>query len=257
VDRLAKTGSPRIAFFDIETAPIKGYTWTMYDTNVVSVTKPTYMLCFAVKWAHQKTVKTYALPDYPLYKKDRENDRELAKELWRVMDEADIIIAHNGDSFDIKKANARFITHGLTPPAPGKSIDTLKIARKCFKFDSNKLDSIGGYLGVGRKLPHTGIHLWLGCMNGDPKAWRMMRRYNAQDVRLLEQVYLKVRAWAGSHPNLTLYEDGKGCPTCRSQNIQRRGITVAKSVRRQRFQCQDCGAWCSGEMIKGYQNGRR
>jgi hypothetical protein len=190
---MAKPG-PRVAFFDIETAPIKGYTWTMYEANVLSVERPTYLLSYAMKWAGQKTVHTRCLPDYKLYNKDKENDRELAKDLWKMMDEADVIVGHNGDAFDIKKANARFITHGLTPPSPSKTIDTLKIARRVFKFDSNKLDSIGGYLGVGRKLPHTGIHLWLGCMGGDPKSWRLMRRYNAQDVRLLEQVYLKVRA---------------------------------------------------------------
>jgi uncharacterized protein YprB with RNaseH-like and TPR domain len=247
---LARHNGPRIAFFDIETAPIKGYTWTMYEANVISVQQPTYILSYAMKWAGQDRVTTRALPDYPLYKKDKENDRDLAKDLWKMMDEADIIIGHNGDAFDIKKANARFITHGLQPPSPSKTIDTLKIARRMFKFDSNKLDSIGGYLGVGRKLPHTGIHLWLGCMNGDPKSWRTMRRYNAQDVRLLEQVYMKVRAWAPNHPNLTTYTDRPGCPTCHSTNVQRRGVAVAKSKKRHRFQCQDCGTWFPGAVVK-------
>jgi uncharacterized protein YprB with RNaseH-like and TPR domain len=246
-----KKRGPRVAFFDIETAPIKGYTWTMYEASVLSVQKPTYILSYAMKWADQKKVHTRALPDYKLYKQDRENDRDLVKDLWKMMDEADIIVAHNGDAFDIKKANARFITHGLTPPSPSKTIDTLKIARKVFKFDSNKLDTIGGYLGVGRKLPHTGIHLWLGCMDGDPISWRMMRRYNAQDVRLLEQVYLKVRAWAPSHPDLRIHSRQDGCPTCQSQNVVRAGLAFTRTKARQRFVCRDCGRYFQGEAIDG------
>jgi uncharacterized protein YprB with RNaseH-like and TPR domain len=245
---MAKPG-PRVAFFDIETAPIKGYTWTMYEANVLSVERPTYLLSYAMKWAGQKTVHTRCLPDYKLYSKDKENDRELAKDLWKMMDEADVIVGHNGDAFDIKKANARFITHGLTPPSPSKTVDTLKIARRVFKFDSNKLDSIGVYLGVGRKLPHTGIHLWLGCMAGDPKSWRLMRRYNAQDVRLLEQVYLKVRAWAANHPDLRIYSGEGGCPVCRSQNIWNKGLSWSGRGARQRIQCQDCGKYFQGGKI--------
>jgi hypothetical protein len=44
------------------------------------------------------------------------------------MDEADIICAHNGDAFDIKKINSRLITNGFKPPSPFKTIDTLKAA---------------------------------------------------------------------------------------------------------------------------------
>src|ERR1019366_3081154 len=119
---------------------------------------------FAVKWSHEKQVRTYALPDYPGYKRDKESDKALVKELWRMMNDADIIIAHNGDGFDIKKSNARFIIHGLLPPATYKTIDTLKIARRHFKFGSNKLNDLGVTLGLGKKLPHTGAHLWFGCM---------------------------------------------------------------------------------------------
>lgn len=246
---MRKRPGPRVAFFDIETAPIRGYTWTMYEANVVSVQKPTYILSYAMKWAGQKSVHTRALPDYKLYKKDKEDDRDLVKDLWTMMDEADVIVGHNGDAFDIKKANARFITHGLTPPSPSKTIDTLKIARRMFKFDSNKLDSIGGYLGVGRKLPHTGIHLWLGCMNGDPKAWRLMRRYNAQDVRLLEQVYLKVRAWAPNHPDLRMFTQQDGCPSCQSKAIIRAGLAFTRAGARQRLLCQGCGRYFQGDKI--------
>lgn len=242
--------SPKIALIDIETAPILGYVWTMFEANVIHVVQPTYMLCFAVKWLGQKKTKTYALCDYPGYAKDKENDKALVTDLWRILDQADIVCAHNGDSFDIKKTNSRFAVHGLLPPSDYKTIDTLKFARRSFKFDSNKLDNIGRYLQVGRKMPHTGKDLWLGCMAGNPKSWKTMRRYNAQDVNLLEQVYIKLRPWAQSHPSLTVYDGRRGCPRCLSPRMQRRGVRVQKTRKYERFQCQDCGSWDTGAIIK-------
>lgn len=240
---------PRIAFFDIETAPTRGWVWKNYEDNLIGTDKDWYILSFAVKWAHQKKVSIYALPDYPGYKRDKECDKALVKDLWRMMDNADIIVAHNGDAFDIKKSNARFIAHGLQPPAPYKSIDTLKIARRHFKFSSNRLNDLGVALNLGKKLPHTGSHLWFGCMSGDPKSWAVMRRYNIQDVKLLERVYYRIRPWTSSHPNLNLYTDGDDCPVCQGDNIQRRGFMVKLSAKRQRFQCGDCGHWFSGAIV--------
>ncbi len=223
--------------------------WQLFDTNAVWVERDTHLMSFSVKWAGQSRCKTYALPDYSGYKRDRYNDAALVRDLWKIMEEADIIVAHNGDAFDIKKANARFAVHGLKPPALSKSIDTLKLARRTFKFDSNKLDNIGRYLGVGRKLNHTGAKLWRDCLAGDMKAWRLMKRYNAVDVELLQAVYLKLRPW-GAHPNLNLYTGGDGCPTCQSSNIVMRGMNYGKSVVRQRMLCKDCGASFSGNIVK-------
>lgn len=242
--------APKVALIDIETAPITGLSWTIYDTNLIHVLEPTYILCYAIKWLGQKKTTTRALCDYPGYSKNKKSDKALLADLWRDLDAADIVIAHNGDAFDIKKINSRLVTHGLPSPSPYKTIDTLKIARRNFKFDSNKLDNIGRYLEVGRKLPHTGKDLWLGCMNGDPKSWRVMRKYNAQDIVLLEEVYQKIKSWDRSHPNLAIYDDTNGCPTCRSTNIQARGFNVAKTKKTQRLHCQDCGSWFSGKATK-------
>ncbi len=241
---------PRIAFFDIETSPIIAAVWQTYEANTGWVERDTHLMSFAVKWSDQSRVKTYTLPDYPGYRRNPYNDKQLARELWKIMDSADIIVAHNGDAFDIKKAAARFIVHGLPPPADYKSIDTLKIARKNFKFDSNKLDNICRYLGLGRKLPHTGAHLWRSCLAGDMKAWGLMRRYNAQDVSLLQAVYERVKPWAKNHPNLNLYTGRRDCPTCQSSNLAMRGLNYSKSVVRQRFLCRDCGASFSGNIVK-------
>lgn len=227
----------------------------MWEENVIEVEQDWYMLSFGYKWLGERKVHTHALPDFRGYKSNKENDRHLLHKLWEVLDAADIVVAHNGDRFDIRKTNARFIAHGLTPPSPYKTLDTLKLARRHFKFDSNKLDELGKYLGVGRKLPHTGKHLWLGCMRGDLKSWAMMRRYNAHDVELLERVYLRLRPWATSHPQLTHYSRAEACPTCESGNIQYRGFTFSRTGSRQRVRCLDCGAWSvTGNLIRGSSN---
>jgi hypothetical protein len=242
--------APKIALFDIETAPSLGWVWQLRETDVIDVQSAWYILSFAYKWLGEDKIRTVALPDFPRYRRDREDDSKLVKQLWSIFDEADILIAHNGDGFDIKKANARFLFHGLNPPTPYKSIDTLKVARRHFRFDSNRLNDLGKFLGVGKKLPHTGFHLWKGCMSGDLAAWKTMRRYNARDVELLERVYLKLRPWFANHPDLNLYTEGDGCPTCQSENMERRGVYTSKTRKYQRWVCDDCGSWTKGDLIK-------
>ncbi len=243
---------PRVLLVDIETAPSLGWTWGKWEQNVIAFKEDWYILSFAFKWLGGKGNETggrgiqfRGLPDYK-YSKNSPNDKQLVHELWNLFDKADIIIAHHGDGFDVKKSNARFVFHGLKPPAPYKSVDTLKIARKYFKFDSNRLDDLAQYLGVGKKKPHSGTHTWFGCMTGDKKAWNTMRIYNKHDIVLLEGVYLRLRAWADTHPNLNNFSKNGCCITCQSSKIQKRGINVSKTGYRERFQCCDCGAWFSG-----------
>lgn len=240
---------PKILLMDIETAPSLGYFFDLWkEGNILDTAKDWYVLSFAAKWLGEKKTKVWALPDYPGYKKNQECDKALLGDLWQLLNEADIVVAHNGDRFDIRKVNARFIVHGLRPPSPYRSIDTLKIARKYFKFDSNRLDDLGRYFGIGRKLPHIGKALWLGCMAGDKKAWDTMKRYNARDVELLEPVWQRLRAWAPNHR--TLYTRRlDDCPACESTKVQARGFVHFKASKKQRFQCQDCGHWYSGSKL--------
>ncbi len=242
--------APRIALFDIETAPSLGYFWgKLYEVNILAVHAPWYMLCFSYKWLGERTIHTHSLREYPGYKKDKENDGRLIRDLYKVFDEADILIAHNGDRFDVRKTNARFIKHGLKPPSPYKTIDTCKAARRHFLFDSNKLDTLGQYLGVGKKLPNTGFDLWRRTMAGDDEAWDAMERYNRRDVVLLEKVYDKLKPYMTGHPKLDAYSEKSCCPVCQSRNTERRGIQVSLSRKYQRYQCMDCGHWHRGDVI--------
>lgn len=176
---------PRTLFFDLETTPIRAFTWGLWETDVIKVLDNSYILCVAYKWKGEKMQ----------FIKTRGNDKALCKKLHKLFSQADIIVAHNGDKFDVKKSNARFVYHGMTPPTQYKTIDTLKIAKRHFSFPRNKLDSLGEYLGVGRKVKHEGIELWDLCMKGNKEAWKRMEKYNRQDVVLLERVYNKLLPW--------------------------------------------------------------
>src|SRR3990167_2208004 len=153
----------KVIFLDIETAPSLGWAWAKYDTNIIEFQRTWYLLSFAYKQEGGEIVYR-ALPDYPRYKKNHEDDHDLIADLWKVLDEADIVVAHNGDSFDVKKAAARFVIHGMKPPSTFKTVDTMKIAKKYFKFESNSQKNIGPMLGLGEKAPHMGFPTWRGCM---------------------------------------------------------------------------------------------
>lgn len=242
---------PKILLYDIETAPNLGYIWGKYEQDVLEFEREWYILTFAYKWLGEKTVHAFSLPDFPRYKRDREDDKHLVTELWKLMDEADVVIGHNSDEFDNKKAYARFIAHGMNPPRPFKMVDTKKAAKKYFNFNSNKLDDLGNYFGLGRKIQTGGFDLWKRCMQGDPAAWKKMVDYNKQDVALLEKVYYKLRPWTENHVNLNLYnEDVHACPKCSSGKIQRRGFRYGKTGRRRQYQCTNCGGWCVGHSEK-------
>jgi RNase H-like protein len=230
--------TPKILLLDIETAPSLGWVWQKWQTDVVDFKQTCYILSYSAKWLGGRHV-TKGLIDYPGYEKDRENDKALVGDLWELFNEADVIVAHNGDEFDVKKCNMRFSVHGLNPPSPYKTVDTKKLAKKHFAFESNSLNDLGKVLGLGKKVSTGGFGLWLKVMEGDEKAWKRMKGYNRGDVTLLEKVYLHFRPWSPGHPVWS----GESCPKCGVGKLHRRGEAVAKTVTYQRYQCQGCGGW--------------
>lgn len=227
------TSSLKVLLFDIESSPNLAYVWEKYEQNVISFEKERYILCFAYKWLGDSDVKSCSLSSM--------SSKKLIKKLHSLFSEADVIVAHNGDGFDIKMANAFFLKDGLAPPSIYRTVDTLKIARSKFRLNSNKLDDLGEYLGVGRKVETGGWKLWEGCIRNDPESWRKMTKYNKQDVTLLEKIYIKLRPWLPSHPWTTY--DSYACRVCQGVRLQQRGYSFASGRQRKRFVCLDCGHW--------------
>lgn len=225
---------PKVLFFDIETAPNLAYVWGKYEQDVIAFKSEWYLLSVAYKWLGDNEVHCLTI------KGKKGDDKKLAKKLRDLFDKADVIIAHNGDAFDIKKAKARFVFHGLKPPSQFATVDTYKVAKRYFNFNSNKLNDLGLYLNLGEKVKHTGFDLWLGCMRDDKASWKLLERYNKQDVLLLEKVYNTLLPWMERHPNMALLTDRKGCPKCGSTQVHKDGVRANSSTLQQQWRCKSC-----------------
>lgn len=256
------SNKPRILYLDIETAPSIAAIWSLYN-NYLSpdmLQGEWYILCYAAKWEGEDEVFYDAAWNYPrFWRTDDRKDGGVVETLWQLLDEADVVIAHNGRKFDVKKINTRLITLGHTPPSPFRTIDTFLIAKSKFAFSSNKLDYIAKVLKIGEKLSHEGIKMWFRCMAGDPEAQAKMIDYNIRDIDVLVGVYKKLRPWASAVPNLASYQDAEvhACPICMSTNVKKRGVLRGGVHPYQRYRCNDCGAWSQDRYTLAPRKSRR
>lgn len=251
---------PKILVLDIETAPILARVWRTFKENVglEQIEHDWYILSFAAKWLGSSRVTYYDQSRA----RDIEDDRFLLGKIWRLLDQADIVVAHNGRRFDIPKINARFITLGMLPPSPYKVHDTLDIAKRHFKFTSNRLQFLTDTLCTEKKRKSEkfpGFSLWAECLKGNQEAWAEMREYNLQDVVSLEELYLRLRAWDSRAPNIGVYIDGEEpkCPKCGSTHVQKRGHYHTNVGVYQRYRCNDCGGWGKGAVLQNTLQHRR
>lgn len=232
-----------ILILDVETAPNVAYVWRFFKENIGAkqVLENGYILSYAAKWLGKDRI----------YYEDLSNQHEksMLVKLAALLDEADVVIAHNGDQFDIPQIQGRFLQHGINPPSPYKQIDTRKVAKKEFYFPSNSLEYLCKVLNVpvkkGQHKNYPGFELWLGVLRNEPEAWAEMKEYNIDDILALEGIYLRMRPFMRLHPNLNVYHDHSTvhCPKCNSDNVQWRGYAHTSVGRYHRFQCNDCGGW--------------
>jgi len=236
---------PKILIFDIETSPLKAYIWatSVWNTSVNEgqVLSEWFMISWSGKWLFSPEVMSDRLTG----KEARgEDDSRIVKNLWKLLNEADIVIAHNSDKFDVPNMNTRFIVNNLPPTKPYQTIDTLKIARKQFGFTHNNLNALARVFGFKVKLD-TNFELWKRCIDGDEEALKRMETYNRHDVTLLEEVYLKIRPWIHSHPNLGLYVDSVEpvCSNCLSTNLDKTDkFYYTPTGKYELYNCE-CGAY--------------
>lgn len=228
----------KILLLDIETSPNTAHVWGLWNVNVGinQITASGTTLCYAAKWLHSKEIIFDSV--------HKSKPKKMVERMHKLLSEADAVVHFNGKRFDIPTLNKEFLLHGLTPPSPYKQIDLLEVTKKQFRFPSNKLDYVSKVLGLGSKIHHKGHELWVGCMNGDNKDWKVMEKYNKQDVLLLEKLYDKLLPWIPNHPNYGLYIGKPVCTNCGSNKLQSRGKARTALSTYTRFQCQGCGKWC-------------
>jgi len=235
---------PKILLLDIETAPLSAFLWrlkTDYVNPSMLQNSNWWILSWSAKWLFERDMMNDVVTSEEALNED---DERVSASLWKLVNEADIIITHNGKSFDHKMLNMRWVMHGFMPPAPFRIIDTYQVARSNFLFPSYKLDYIAKELGFGGKVKHEGFGMWKKCLLGEEEALTNMVKYNDGDVFILEDVYLIFRPWIKNHPNIGVYTESEApiCSACGSPHLTREGeyrtnVSVFKN-----FRCDGCGS---------------
>lgn len=183
------TGKARVLFYDIETSPNIGWFWRAgYKLNISpeNIIKERAVICLSYKWEDEDQV-------YNLRWDDNQCDKFLIEQFVEVLNEADLIVAHNGDRFDIKWLKTRALYHRIPMLPKYPQFDTLKVAKSKLLLNSNKLDYIAKFLGFEGKNS-TNIDLWLDIIfKKCDKAMNEMLEYCDEDVRQLEKVYHELK----------------------------------------------------------------
>jgi predicted RNA-binding Zn-ribbon protein involved in translation (DUF1610 family) len=237
---------PVILLFDLESMPNLVRTWRKWEQNVIWYERYGYI--WSISWKYRGSKKVYHknITDFPLYKKDKYSDKALVEFIWKLVDEADICIAHNGNAFDLKMITGRFIHYRLEPPRPYKKIDTKLLYKMYLNEDSNSLKDICLKHNLPHKLETGGEKLWELCEQGDKKSINKMRIYNNGDVIALEAAYDLVLPYITNHPNIALMNGDKcACPNCGSKDVIKRGFNYSRTGKSQAWQCKSCGSWSS------------
>lgn len=240
---------PKILHLDIETSLMSVYTFGLFkqDISIGNIIDDWFIICAAWRWNHERKIHGVSvLDDGARFKANHKDDYHVVTTLYEALKQADIIVAHNGDAFDIKKFNARAIKHELAPLPPIQSVDTLKVARRYFKFTSNKLDYITQYLGCGAKMSNP-AGLWRKATEGDVKAITHMMKYNKVDVKELKNVYDILLPYVRTHPNYGVYVKGENqvCPNCGGSHLNKQGTRKTPTRTYQQYECKGCGRWSS------------
>lgn len=232
----------KILMWDIELSPMKVYTWDLYPSFISTdkIIDTQRIICFGYRWYGEKTAHVVD---------ERIGHPAMIQQLHDVLNEADFLVSWNGQRFDTRHANREFLQLGLTPPSPHKEIDLMRVAKARFKFASNKLDHVVQELGIGAKADTGGFQLWRDILEGDEatraKAWKIMTKYQKQDVDLLVDAYEYLRPWI-KMPHPVTDAAGLVCRNCGGTHFQRRGVAKTLNGSYPRYQCQGCGAWLRG-----------
>jgi predicted RNA-binding Zn-ribbon protein involved in translation (DUF1610 family) len=236
----------RTIFWDVETSPLIVPVWGLWENNIdhTNILEETNILCVCWKDLGKAEIKSLSVdPAKP------RNDKSLCRQIRDVLAEADVLVAHNGNDFDVRVLNARLVHHGIKPLPQISLVDTKLVAKSKFRFTSNRLDYLGAHLGLGRKKK-TSFKLWLDVLNGNQKALDYMVRYCKQDIKLLEKVYLKLRPFMTNHPNHRLFAVGDVCPKCGKGPLSVSKHRMTRTTLKTQYQCKACGGYSTGATVE-------
>jgi hypothetical protein len=162
--------------------------------NTDNLFRERYIICWAASYVGSDTVWHECVTQDEALAWD---DKRILGRLRELMESADILAGHNIDKFDLKHANARFMLNDLEPVTDKKTLDTLKIARSRFAFESNRLDYVAQKLGF-RPKDHIDNNDWLRIVtSGDAKTLKKVDKYCMKDVKIGKGVLEKLMKYSG------------------------------------------------------------
>ena len=232
----------RRLYFDIETSPNIGLFWEAgYKKNIdySNIIQERAIICICYKWEEEKEV-------YSLQWDSKQNDKAMLQKFIEVANMANELVGHNGDKFDLAWIRTRCLFHKIDMFPKYTTIDTLKVARSKFKFNSNRLNYIADFLGIGQKIK-TEYSLWKDILlKKDKVAMDKMIKYCKKDVLLLEQVYkaLSNHIEPKTHYGVIFGEDRGTCPECGSDDLAKKDRRVlASGLIKLVLRCKTCGKY--------------
>lgn len=230
---------PKRLFYDIETSYNIVKAWRIgynINLNMEDIIQERAIITIAYKWEGEEDVTVLSW--------NKGCDKEIIEDFVKVMAEADELVGHNVDRYDTKFIMARALKHNIPVLPKYQSTDTLKLAKKHFMLNSNKLDYIAQYLGIGHKTKHRGMEMWDDIiLRNDPKALEEMIEYNVQDVFLTEQVYHKLMEYSLPKVNHASKQTGDKhtCPQCGSNHAELHKTYISSSGTKTRLMnCLNC-----------------
>ena len=243
----------RILILDIETSPIIAYVWGIKDQNLGlhNIKDDWYIMAFSAKWLGDSPSKIMYFDQRN--EKDPANDKRIITELWKLLDEADVVVTQNGESFDVPRIDGRMMLYGMKPYSPIQHHDTYR-QLKGKGFTSHKLEYLTAKFCVKyKKLKHKkfpGMSLWAECLKGNKEAWTEMQKYNNYDVLSTEELYLATRGWSRKNaPEMFEGDDERLCKFCGEFRLTKQKKKLHRGVWHNQLQCQECGKWQLGGKI--------
>jgi DNA polymerase elongation subunit (family B) len=238
--------NPRLVFFDTERLPP---TWWAWESN-----KPQYLnhsqllsngFFSSIQWMHEWESKpsAYSLTDKLKY--FRENpacDKHVCIKAAEVIENVDILVAHNGKRFDWKHLKARWLYHEIPVPKKPYIVDTLTEARTS-AFPSNSLAGLSKHLKICEKGTNDAdiITMLTGSMKDRIEHINKQTKYGLKDIQPLKELYYRLLPGMERHPNMSAYTGLPCCPRCGSQEYQSRGDTLLSGgIKRKSFSCKNC-----------------
>jgi len=218
-------------FYDIETSLQVHLHWGagyQQDLNYKSIVKERQIICVCWKWEGEKKVHSL---DW-----GKGCDKKLLQRFIKEMNRATELVAHNGDRFDLKWIRTRALFHGIDMRHKYDTVDTLKEAKKYFRFNSNGLDYITRLLNVGGKIETGGWEAWEQItLYNDKKHLKQMIKYCKNDCVILEKVFNKLKKYTEPKIHRAALVDNERwtCPDCGNEHlaIQKERVTKTGVLR--------------------------